>query len=784
MTTEMQATSPASGQTTDKPAAAPAAGLDLQKVFAALQGEDADARQSATAVLQQWVAEQPDQAPAWLGLGIGAAREGRWTEAQAHFERALAADPKFAQAQMNLGNLHRLFGRRREAQAAYEKAIALQPGLAEAHYNLAILFDEQGRSSEADAAVRRALLFRPDYPEALNNLGHLLMKSGKVEQGLSQFRQALAWQPNLPTARSNLVVALYRLGRNAEAEAEIARLLAERPDDPQVLRVQAAGLVQQGQLEAAAAINRRLMELQPEAADLSMNQGEVLLARKDYAGAEACYRGLLDAGRVAPAIGLGALAQVRAVEGRYAEAKGLYQQALMLDARLPPLNLGLARTLLDAGETRLGLEMLKKAVELFAHSAEVHSLLVDALRLEVGAGETARQAEIVRWRERHDRGARRIGRPSPRKAGDALRVGFIVGDLERGGAARALVALLPALDATRFDVFVYHTQRADTVAVALQPQVAHWRPALGLGSSDLAEQIRQDGIDVLIDTIGHGAGSRLQSLTEQPAALQLSWLGDAAKSGLTQIDAVLTAPGLLDAASAPADLPAWMIWRPVADVAETGEAAALPAAPVFGVLAPLAQVSPACLDAWAEVLRAVPDSRLLWLSDAAAADDETRQRFQRLLLLRDIDPQRLDWRGRQDEAATLRALAEMSVVLDSFPLPLGSRALDVLWAGRPLVTLAGSATWQRTTASLLTSAGWGEWVAASPAEYVERAVAQVGAAAQPAAIRARLAASALLDVADFAAAFGQQIETRWAALTGPPDSAANALSAAEPPADH
>lgn len=730
--------------------------IDMQKVFAALQGTDAAGVRAAVEMLEGLVAERADNAPAWLGLGVAAARGGRWPEAQAHFERALAADPKFAQAHVNLGNLHRVLGRRAEARAAYEKAIALQPGLAEAHLNLGMTLDEEGLTQEAEAAVRRALLFRPAYAEAHNNLGHILLKCGKVEQALSYFRQALAWQEDLLPARSNLVVALYRLGRNAEAEAEIARLLAERPDDPQVLRVQAAGLAQQGRLEEAAAINRKLMALEPEAVDLRMNQGEVLLAGKDYAGAAACYRALLDAGRVPPALGVGALANVALAAGDYAQAKGLYQQALMLDARLPLLNLGLARSLLEAGESRLGLEMLRKAVDLFPLAADVHSLLIDALRLDVGAGETVRALEIARWKERHDRGGRRQGQAQPRKAGEVLRLGFVVGDLERGAAATALACLLPALDATRFDVFVYHAGRAGERAALLQERTAHWRPAVGLGTADLAEQMRQDGIDVLIDMIGHGPGSRLQALTEKPALLQLSWLGDHADTGVAQLD------GVLDESALPALLP----WQaPEAELPLSAESAGR----VFGVVSPLAHIDEDCLDAWAEILLAAPESRLLWLTDTAEEDTATRERFRRLMALREIEPERVDLRPRLEEAARRRAIGEMALVLDGFAVSLGPAALECLWCGTPVLSVRGDASWRRTAAALLAAAGLGEWVAAGRDDYVARAAATTGnTAASRERLRQCLQASPIMDATGFADAFGRTIEALWDELSVEP----------------
>jgi predicted O-linked N-acetylglucosamine transferase (SPINDLY family) len=571
---------------------------------------------------------------------------------------------------------------------------------------------------------------------------------------------------------------LYRLGRSVEAQAEVDGLLAQTPDDARVLRVQAAGLAQQGRLGDAEVINRRLLELEPDAPDLQMNLGEVMLQRDDYEGALQCYRDLLAKGNVPPAMAIGAMANVMQAQGHHSEARNLYQQALMLAPNQASLLLGLTRALLDAGETRQGIETLKRSVELLPMAPEVQSLHLLAMRFDMQTSAADRQAQRLLWQTTHaSKGAVTLARRN-RKPGDALRVGLLVGHLETGPAGPALSALLPLVDPKQLDVTVYHAGRAGPAAVALQALVPHWRPVATLGSADITEQMRQDQLDVLVDMVGHEVGSRLVALSEGVAPVQLGWLGDFDHSGLPGMGGVLQDEVLAqrdmssqaDASKASGKALVLPVLAPWVAPTDAPDCAPLPFSQsgylTFGVAAPLSHIQPAALDAWGDILLALPTAKLLILTSTAAADEATRSRLQRLLVLRDVEPHRVEILPRLSATERLQAFARMDVLLDTFPSPWGLDALNALWMGVPVLTLQGAESWQRTTQSALAQVGLSDdWTAPTVAAYVDKAVA---VASQPdvlstlrQSLRASLLAAPLLDHAAFARAFEAALLSAW-----------------------
>lgn len=733
------------------------------ELIAQLQSPDPALRQDAAAALAQQAEKDPRNSVLQQGLGIAHALAGRWDEGRAHFEQAVALEPRFASAWSNLGNIHKLQGRLKEARQAYDKAIALQPDLPDAHYNLALVAEAEGKLEASEASLRRALLFRPAYPEVHNNLGHLMLKGGKVEQAVSHFRQALVFNPALRPARNNLILSLYRLGRTQEAQAEVDRLLEQNPGDPQVLRIQAAGLAQLGRLEDAEAINRQLLVQEPDAPDLQWNLGEVMLQRDDYEGAMACYRDLLARRNVPTALALGAMGNVMLAQGNYSEARNLYQQALATDARHPSLLQGLARALLAAGETRQGLETLQRAVKLLPKAADVHSQYLLALRLDPACTEATHGAEAQRWLQAHAPEICSAPAPRQRKEGEALRLGLLVGDLEKGPVHAALASLIPALDPHETALYVYHAARSGNAAQALQNITPHWRPVASLGDADLVQQMREDGLDVLLDMVGHGPGGRLPALAQRAAPVQWGLMGEATEASLAIWDGTLGNEGT------DRPLHAWFPWTAPADAPEAGPLPLLTQGhATLGVVAPLAHIQAETLDAWAQILQALPEARLLILSQTAEADETTRQRIQRLMLLRDVEPERVEIVPRLDTTHTWQALARMDAVLDSFPVPMGPDAvLNCLWMGLPVLALSGMQPWQQGTSGLLAQAGLQDHAASDVAHYVEQAINMVrdpqSLTALRSSLRERLRASPCMDAAAFARDFSAALRPRNAA---------------------
>jgi predicted O-linked N-acetylglucosamine transferase (SPINDLY family) len=245
----------------------------------------------------------------------------------------------------------------------------------------------------------------------------------------------------------------------------------------------------------------------------------------------------------------------------------------------------------------------------------------------------------------------------------------------------------------------------------------------------LARAIAADAPDVLIEIGGSTTTNRLETLAHRLAPVQVSWLGYPHSAGLGTIDYLV-----LDPYTAPTE-PDLMIERPLL-MPRTWVAmspgyfrddipleTALPQDRVghvtFGTAGSPYKYSAAALDAWARVVAAVSGSRFRIVrpeGGSAIFRRNIAERFAR----HGVGAERLEFVAVR--GGHLPHYNEIDVCLDTFPLTGGMTTCEALWMGAPVVSLAGKATYERLSLSLLTNAGLADLNTDTVEAFVQRAV--------------------------------------------------------------
>ncbi|MGH8596325.1 MAG: tetratricopeptide repeat protein, partial [Gammaproteobacteria bacterium] len=750
---------------------------------------------AAASVYRSVLARAPAHVDALHLLGVALRDCGDYPEALQTLERVVRLAPTFAEAHGNLGMVLAEMGRPLDAAAAYRCALALKPALAEPWYNLGNLARERGDLSEAARCFEAALARRPtaevwqkfadlsvrmqrlpeaaeayraardlapEDPEIWNRYGAVLQSLRRFEEAVVCHHRAIQLRPDFAEAHNNLGNALKDFRRPAEAVICYRRALDLDPKLVAAWNNLGNACLDLGAAADALAALRQALALAPEFADAHLNLGNVLKRLGHLEEATYCFNRALSLKPdfVQAHNNLGVVLTER---GQHVDAIAHLERALTLDPEFAEAHNNLGNVYKNQARLAEALAAFQKALNLRPDYSGAHSNLLFTLNYVDGV--TPREIfELSR-----DFNTRHAAHLAPesftyqnnRLPERRLKIGYVSPDFRAHACAFFLEPLFRYHDRTAVEVHAYaEVAFPDAVTARLQGLVDCWHSTVGLHDERVADQIRADGIDIVIDLAGHTASGRLLALARKPAPIQVTYLGYPATTGLDVVDYRLT-DRWTEPAGACEDyytealvrLPhSLWCYQPFADMPAVTELPALRRGHLtFGSFNNFAKVGPRVIALWARVLQAIPDSRLIAITvPAGSAQEKLKAAFADY----GIAPSRIVLRDRLLRQRYLDLFNEVDVALDPFPCNGGTTTCDALWMGLPVVTLIGDTFLSRASYSLLQTTGFGRYAAENDAAYVAICLDAADDLPALAAVRnnmrERLAQSPLLDARSFA----------------------------------
>lgn len=617
---------------------------------------------------------------------------GDTASAERLYRQVLAIDPRHAGSTSNLGVILAKSGNLKEAARLYAAALAINPHQLDAQFNLGNLNRKLHRFQEAAESYLAVLAIEPHHARAYLNLGLVKSDVGDWAGAIDCFRRAVAHDLGLAEAYNLLGDALNRTGARDESVRVFRDFTARFPDDSRGHHNLAFALASTGANDEAFAELELTLKLRDDYPDAHNTLGVVLEAM-----------------------------------GRADEAVSHFRKATSLRPDFAEAWNNLGTNLMEQGRVAEAIESLQRAQQRAVYGSGSNLLLAQSYSSEL-APEQLRD-EHLHWAARFadpllPAEPPRIAVPDPNRR---LKIGYVSGDFRAHPAAGFIEQLLKHHDRNAVHVTAYANATVpDDTTECLRRLADGWQAIAPLTDAAVAELIRADGIDVLVDLSGHTAGNRLLTFARKPAPIQMSLFGYPFSTGLQAIDYRIS-----DGFASPPETDDVSV-ETVIRLPEVGwvynppdQAPSLNALPsqsrrtfTFGCLNNPAKFSDACLEAWAAILKAVPKSRLVLLAGRSAeAARSLTDRFTRLAISSD----RLELVYRLPKNEYFEAYQPIDLCLDPFPFNGMLTTCDALWMGLPVLALAGRDTRSRQGVSLLHNLGLPEFVAETPEKLVELA---------------------------------------------------------------
>lgn len=442
--------------------------------------------------------------------------------------------------------------------------------------------------NDASSSGQAAAQNKPDATHVDHNArGHAFLGQGRLAEAVASYRQAISLKPDYAGAYNNLGNVLQQQEQLTEAIASYRQLIVLKPDDAEAYLNLGNVLQKQGQLAEAVANYRQAIMLNPNSAETHNNLGNALQN-----------------------------------QGQLNDAVAIYQKAIALKPDFPEAHNNMGAAHQAQGLLNEAVVSYRQAIALKPDYAVAFNNLLFLLTHDAHLTPEQCLVEHLAFAEQFEQPLRALwqAHANDRNLSRPLKVGFVSGDLRHHAVANFIEPVWAALAPEAVDLWVYSNHPVEDVVTArLRRFVPHWRAVAGLSDEVLANTIRADGIDILIDLSGHTAHNRLLTFARKPAPVQATWIGYPGTTGLSAIDYLIC-----DRFNAPHGLFERYYCEQFARLPSSNSFKPLDSAPAVNALPALSngyitfasfnhptKLSETVIAAWSQVLQALPSARLM-----------------------------------------------------------------------------------------------------------------------------------------------------------------------------
>ncbi|WP_313238524.1 O-linked N-acetylglucosamine transferase, SPINDLY family protein [Delftia acidovorans] len=412
------------------------------------------------------------------------------------------------------------------------------------------------------------------------------------------------------------------------------------------------------------------------------------------------------------------------------QAMEALQMALEIEPRMPNAQRLLALALFSTGRRQEACDLIDDACR-HAKNENTHWMTRAYIHSHTSS-DPLKSLEVARdWGRRFADPLTRNAKPFPprdRNPRKKLKVGYVTADFRQHSVAFFMQPVLEHHNPDNVEIHVYSSGRPDKMTEKLRALVPHWHDAVEQTDDQLYEQIRADGIDVLVDLSGFTLGHRLEVFARRAAPVQVTWLGYMHTLGMKAMDYRLVDGAIAPPSHAPHYSEKLFQLRCMASYSPPEYSPLCEEPPLlrngYPTLISLnnsAKLTDEMLAVWARILHERQDARLIIMvkeQDPDAAQAHMQPRVEAAGMPLD----RVSVLHQQPLEGFMELGHIADVALDTSPVSGGTTTLHAVWMGLPIVTLDAVRGVEASTASALRGIRFGGEITKDVDGYVQAAL--------------------------------------------------------------
>ena len=665
---------------------------------------------------------RPKNAEVYNNMGNVFYEKGDLEASISSFQKSIEIKPDYAEAYNNMGNALHDKGELKAAIESYKQATKIRPDYADAYNNMGVVFKDCGMLCDAIDSYRKTLKINPKNAEAFNNMGISFKEMGDLEAAIENYQKSINIKPDYAEAYSNMSVALKDKGELVAAIENCRQAIKIKSDFAEAYYNMGYTLKEMNDLDAAIESFKHALKIKPNYAEASNSIGIALRQKGELAAAMESYRLAI---KIKPECAefYNNMGNALNDNGDPGSALDHYKQALKVEPDDFVAKTNLAFQISEAGDMEMAITMYREVLECNpGFPAATHNLIYAMSRFDkIGNQElfteTCLYAQAMEAPFIPEWPAHTNSRDPER----CLQIGFVSGDFRDHAVAIFCRKLLSRLSQSpSLTTHAYYTKPdEDSVTIDMKNHFQYWSSVGHLSEQQLARNIIEDKIDVLVDLSNHSEGNRLCMFARKPAPLQVTAVGLPCTTGLSAMDYYFgRARRSLGQqfSECYVELPANVAYNPLQELPPVN---ALPALVngfiTFGSFNKVSKITRSCIALWSKLLRATPNSHFLF---AGQTGKGLQNQFEKWFFEEQIELSRISFHPKSNINDYYHFHHRVDVLLMTYPYSGGTTIANALWMGVPSIGLARYGDVTLEAGAILSHAGLQDFFVKTEDDFV------------------------------------------------------------------